>query len=95
MAKFIFRFFNSRILFYLSPHKKIQNMLNKTFPKKKFFCVYSPELLSNKGENSTETDAGMFKKAQINGTVAHITAIFGFTIAGLVVQDIYKKIETP
>ena len=37
--------------------KKIQNMLNKTFPKKKFFCVYSPELLSNKGENSTEKDA--------------------------------------
>lgn len=66
-------------------------MLNKTFPKKNFFCVYSPELLSNKGDNSTETDAGMFKKAQINGTVAHITAIFGFTIAGLVVQDIYKN----
>lgn len=64
---------------------------NKMFPKKKFFCVYSPELLSNQGENSTETDAGMFKKAQINGTVAHITAIFGFTIAGLVVQDIYKN----
>ena len=27
-------------------------------------------------------------KAQINGTTAHITAIFGFTIAGLVMQDI-------
>jgi tRNA A37 threonylcarbamoyladenosine dehydratase len=31
------------------------------------------------------------KKAVINGTVAHITAIFGFTIAGLVIQDIYNK----
>jgi len=26
-------------------------------------------------------------KAQINGTLAHITAIFGFMLAGLVVQD--------
>lgn len=30
-------------------------------------------------------------KAQINGTMAHITAMFGFTIAGLVMNDIYKK----
>lgn len=29
------------------------------------------------------------KKAQINGTMAHITAIFGFTLAGLVMQDLY------
>jgi tRNA A37 threonylcarbamoyladenosine dehydratase len=27
----------------------------------------------------------------INGTVAHITAIFGFTLAGLVIQDIYNS----
>lgn len=31
------------------------------------------------------------KKAQINGTVAHITAIFGFTLAGLVMQDICSR----
>lgn len=30
-------------------------------------------------------------KAKINGTTAHITAIFGFTLAGLVIQDIYKE----
>ena len=29
-------------------------------------------------------------KAQINGTLAHITAIFGFTLAGLVMQDVVK-----
>ena len=34
------------------------------------------------------------QKAVINGTVAHITAIFGFTLAGLVVQDIYNKTVT-
>jgi tRNA A37 threonylcarbamoyladenosine dehydratase len=30
-------------------------------------------------------------KAAINGTLAHITAIFGFTLAGLVLQDVYNK----
>ena len=29
-------------------------------------------------------------KAQINGSLAHITAIYGFTLAGLVMQDICK-----
>lgn len=29
-------------------------------------------------------------KAQINGTTAHITAIYGFTLAGLIIQDLYK-----
>ena len=31
------------------------------------------------------------QKAVINGTVAHITAIFGFTIAGLLIKDIYNN----
>lgn len=31
------------------------------------------------------------QKAVINGTVAHITAIFGFTIAGLVLKDIFDS----
>jgi tRNA threonylcarbamoyladenosine dehydratase len=30
-------------------------------------------------------------KASINGTAAHITAIFGFTLAGLVIQSIYQE----
>lgn len=30
-------------------------------------------------------------KASINGSLAHITAIYGFTIAGLVLQEIYKR----
>lgn len=84
------------------------------FPKKKFKCVYSEELLKNKGvDNSAEIDANLSSKeeggpgdpdlvnhdwnttkAQINGSLAHITAIFGFTIAGLVLQDIQAKAET-
>ncbi len=30
-------------------------------------------------------------KAQINGTTAHITAIYGFTLAGLIIQDLYGQ----
>ena len=67
----------------------------KRFPKRKFLCVFSDELLQNRGHNATcGTEQCMCpkakngpSKAQINGTVAHITAIFGFTLAGLVIQD--------
>lgn len=80
-------------------------------PKHKFFCVYSEEVLDNKGANeSCGTESCLCPKAkngpgnpdlvnhewcsmkaQINGTLAHITAIFGFTIAGLVMKDICKE----
>ena len=53
-------------------------------PAKKFLCVFSEERLENKGE-ITSCDK------QPNGTLVHITAIFGFRLAGLVIQDIYKK----
>ena len=92
------------------------------YPKRKFQCVFSDELLENKGHNATcgtETSAKRLSthgaqecmcpkakngpgnpnllnhewcssKAQINGTLAHITAIFGFMLAGLVLQDAIK-----
>ena len=57
----------------------------------KFQCVYSDELLENKGIPPTDGEIpSMFNKPQINGTLAHITAIFGFMLAGLVIQDIVK-----
>ena len=74
-------------------------------PAKKFKCVFSEELLPNKGEGELpekpnrlpETNSDdlqnhdwNIKKAQINGTLVHITAMFGFTLAGLVMQDLYK-----
>ena len=63
----------------------------KSFPKRKFSCVFSDELLHNRGDNGTAvTEQSMFHKAQINGTMAHVTAIFGFTLAGLVLQDCTK-----
>ncbi len=80
-------------------------------PKRKFQCVYSDELLTNRGHNATcgteqcvcpKTQSGpgdpsllnhewCSVKAQINGTMAHITAIFGFMLAGLVLEDINKN----
>jgi len=60
---------------------------NKEFPDKKFLCVYSDELLSNK-ETSEETSG---YKASINGSLVHITAIFGFTLAGLILEDCLNK----
>ena len=84
---------------------------NKTFPSKKFPCVYSEELLRNRGENKSCGTSQCLcpkaaegpgradllnhewctSKAQINGTIAHTTAIFGFTLAGLLIQDICKS----
>ena len=71
---------------------------SKQFPSKKFKCVYSEELLENKGigtfQETTETLAEHdwhAAKVHTNGTIAHTTAIFGFMLAGLVIQDIIKR----
>jgi tRNA A37 threonylcarbamoyladenosine dehydratase len=56
---------------------------DKTFPKHKFLCVYYDELLENKMPIDPD-DKG-------NGSIVHITAVFGFMLAGLVVQDVVKK----
>lgn len=50
------------------------------FPARKFRCVFSDELLKNQGEGE-----------RANGSLVHITAIFGFTLAGLVITDIKKN----
>ena len=64
----------------------------KVFPKRKFLCVYSDELLENRGCPPDDDEVpSTFNKPQTNGTLVHITAIFGFMLAGLVVQDISKK----
>ena len=80
----------------------------KEYPKKKFLCVYSDELIENKGnESSCGTDKCVCpktsnapgdpsladhewcsSKARINGSLMHITSIFGLTLAGLILRDI-------
>ena len=83
----------------------------KTWPKRKFRCVFSDEVLPNLGVDditdpeptvaeSTDHEEGRAdllhhswndRKAQINGTLSHITAIFGFTLAGIVIDNIYRE----
>lgn len=83
---------------------------NKRFPAKKFQCVYSDELLENKGRNrSCGTEKCMCpktsdgpgetsllnhewcsSKAQINGSLMHITCIFGTTLAGLIISHVTR-----
>lgn len=83
----------------------------KRFPKQKFLCVWSPEVLENRGRvqgcgtaaclcpkirtGSPRPDLDQHEwctsKAQINGTMAHITAIMGFTLAGLVMRNITES----
>ncbi|MBQ6577957.1 MAG: tRNA threonylcarbamoyladenosine dehydratase [Bacteroidales bacterium] len=76
-------------------------------PNKKFLCVYDEEVLQNRGgcEDSPLSGCDVQKegredlmdhdwtasKAAVNGTLSHITAIFGFTLCGLVMKDIYGK----
>jgi tRNA A37 threonylcarbamoyladenosine dehydratase len=67
-----------------------------TMPAKKFLCVFSDEVLPNKGAAPEQTagdgqSAWDKRKARINGTMVHSTAIFGFTLAGLVIRDIVNK----
>ena len=81
-----------------------------SLPEKKFYCVYSDEVLENKGptpidtqnrsplllpdetlENSSIPSVWDERKARINGAMVHITAIFGFTLAGMLIQDIINQ----
>lgn len=55
-----------------------------TLPAKPITAVYDEEVLPNRGP---EQDPGP-GKAIANGTLAHITGIFGFTLAGLVIEHI-------
>ena len=58
-----------------------------TLPAKDFLCVYDEELLPNRGVETALPEQLKFDKAAHNGSLAHITAIFGFTLAGLVIRD--------
>jgi len=58
-------------------------------------CVYSPERFSLFGDatepEESDTDVWSETKAQINGSMVHITGAFGFHLAGLVVQDVVAR----
>lgn len=67
----------------------------KTFPRSKFLCVYSeeppkPNLGMPSGSDLLAPDAAApqwhTRKVQVNGSLSHITGIFGLTLAGLAVR---------
>lgn len=62
---------------------------NKMLPRRKFMCVFSDEPpLPNIGDKMADNSAASSQLAQKrpNGSLAHITGIFGFTLAGLVLN---------
>lgn len=62
------------------------------WPARKFKCVYSDELLSNRIDAGAPGERkGDSVKASTNGSLMHITAIFGLTLAGLVINDLIQK----
>ena len=74
--------------------KKIRQ--KKRIPEHSFTCVYGDEVLENRGGRdidgaASRHEAAVSGKAVINGTTAPVTAIFGMTLAGLVIHDIYRR----
>lgn len=51
------------------------------FPQNKFKCVYSPETIPHRKEG----------ERGVNGTFVHATAIFGLTLAYLVIDNEYRQ----
>ena len=64
-----------------------------SMPRRKFLCVYSPEIIPHRCDPAATagTDAWSHTRPSVNGTFAHTTAIFGFTLAGLIIEDLYNK----
>lgn len=63
----------------------------KEFPTHKFLCVFSDELLENKGNKDDSTL--LFHKVAFNGSLCHITATFGMMLSGMILKDIYECVQ--
>lgn len=64
-------------------------------PRRKFKCVYSPEVTPNRSLETPEPGGSQWDaaKAAINGSLLQVTGTFGFTLASLVVNDISRMVE--
>ena len=66
----------------------------KTFPQRKFLCVYSEEpAMQNQLSEDTLQEELKFNKVQNNGSLCHITAIFGMMLAGEVVKRLAGSVS--
>lgn len=67
----------------------------KTFPSHNFRCIYGEQVLPNLGigdlpeESVLSTDG----HACVNGSLSCITGIFGLSLAGLVIKDVYRRVN--
>ena len=63
---------------------------SEQWPRRDFKCVYSDELLPNLGSDEVRgTDGAMtYGKVSYNGSMCHITAIFGMMLAGMAIRHI-------
>ena len=71
-----------------APRQRFKRL--KRFPARKFKCVYSEELLENRPMPAEMEESPGHGKVAWNGSLMHITATFGLTLAGLIIEDIYK-----
>ena len=67
-------------------------------PSKNFQCIYSEEMLQNRGDNyeiaEREVDGIISPyKPHINGAMLHITGVYGFMLASLVINDINDNLD--
>lgn len=62
-------------------------------PSRKFKCVYSDELVANRGSQPRDTPGGQWDntKAAINGSLLQVTGTVGFTLASLVIADLISS----
>lgn len=78
---------------------KLRKLMRRAdmLPAKEIMVVYSDEVLPNAGEASGPGEQALLnhercsQKAVINGSLAHITGIFGLTLAGLVIQRLHGE----
>ena len=62
-----------------------------TLPAKDFRCVYSEELLENRGVDTALPEELKFDKVGHNGSLVTVTAPFGFTLASLVIGEVMNS----
>lgn len=69
----------------------------KTFPARKFTCIYSEEVpMANRGEELTAASASaeaaaLVRKQHVNGSLSPVTGTFGLAITSQVLADIMRE----
>lgn len=56
-------------------------------PRRKFKVVYSDEIVENRGENTDTYSTDKIRKPTVNGSLMQVTAVFGITLASLVINN--------